>query len=106
MPAAYGGKIVSIDGKDITIAAGKKKSNKTTVIHTTATTSITVDVPAGKALADLQVGQKVSVTPSTGTATQIKATTKHKKRKPPKGGPQSHPIGSPVSPNPQQEGSL
>ena len=75
------GKITIINGKDITISKGKKNGGQTTLIHTTATTSITIDGVGGKAVTDLQVGEKVVVTPAGGTATQIIATTKHKKKK-------------------------
>jgi hypothetical protein len=75
------GKIVSIEGNAITISKGKKNGGQNTIIHTTATTSITIDGASGKAVTDLQVGERVTVTPYAGTATQIVATTKHKKKK-------------------------
>jgi hypothetical protein len=77
------GKIVSVSTDSITITSGKKKAGdqKTITVQTTATTSITIDGVGGKSIKDLQAGEHVRVTPSTGNATEIQATTKHHKKK-------------------------
>ena len=50
-------------------------------IKTDAKTTVTIDGVAGKAVKDLVVGEKVSINPVAGTATDITAKSKHKKAK-------------------------
>lgn len=77
------GKIVSVGADSITISTGKKKAGdqKNVTVQTTASTTITIDGVGGKSLKDLQAGEHVRITPSTGNATEIQATTKHHKKK-------------------------
>ena len=83
------GKIVSVTTNSITIqtrhkkgAAGGAAAVETVTVQTDASTLVTIDGVAGKSVRDLQAGERVRVTPSTGTATLIEATTKkhHKKK--------------------------
>ncbi len=75
--AAAKGKIKSIDGTKVTIT---DKKGTDSVIDTDASTKVKVD-GADATFADLKVGMTVtSVTPDTGTATEIDATTKAAKK--------------------------
>ena len=50
-------------------------------MHANAQTAITIHGVAGKAVADLAVGQKVSITHSGATATEITVAKKHHHKK-------------------------
>lgn len=73
------GKVVSVDGTIITIALHKT----TSTIQTDANTTFTLDdQPA--TLADVKKGEKVlSVTPSSGVATEVKLASAGKNKKKP-----------------------
>jgi hypothetical protein len=80
------GKIVSVTGNGkITIMTHGKKGTggQTMTITTDVNTTVEVDGMAGKAVRDLSSGQKVVIQGgTTGPATDIQATSKHKgKRK-------------------------
>jgi len=82
------GKVVSVSSDGIiTITHGGKKAGATKVeVKTDDKTAVTIDGTAGK-VSDLKPGEKVVVTPTTGTATEIKATkAKGKGAKAPKAG--------------------
>jgi hypothetical protein len=83
-PAGLKGDVVKVDGTNLVISAGKKNEKKEVTIATDANTTVTVAGKPGK-LADLKAGDKVLVTPETGTATKIEvAPPKAKKEKAPK----------------------
>lgn len=63
------GKVVKVDGVNVTVAVGKKE----VVVVTDDKTVVTVDGKDAK-VADLKADMKVVVTPATGTATKIVAT--------------------------------
>ena len=76
------GQISAIDGAKITITSGGKKNPKTVEITTDDKTTVSRDEKDAK-VADLKVGDYVMVSPLTGTATHIEAsTTKPEKKKP------------------------
>lgn len=69
------GKILSVSGATVTVSTGGKKAGaKEVSITTDDKTAITIDGTASK-VADLKPGEKVVVSPATGTATEIKATS-------------------------------
>jgi hypothetical protein len=57
----------------LTVKPGKKDAADVTVNYN-KDTKVSVDGTAGKAITDLAVGMKVSITPATGMAADIKAT--------------------------------
>jgi len=71
------GTVVSVDGTNVKISKKGKagEAAQDVVVETDANTVITVDGVAAK-LTDLQPGMSVKVTPSTGKATKIEATSK------------------------------
>jgi hypothetical protein len=78
---ALKGSVVKVDGTKLVISAGKKSDPKEVTVETDDKTVITVDGTAAK-LADLKPGQKVTISPDSGTATKIEATApKGKKAK-------------------------
>jgi hypothetical protein len=68
--AGLRGEVVKVDGTNLVISAGKKDAKKEVTVATDDKTVVTVAGNPGK-LADLKAGDKVSVTPETGTATKI-----------------------------------
>jgi hypothetical protein len=64
------GKVVKVDGTNLVINAGKKGEEKEVTVATDAKTVVTIEGKEGK-LADLHAGQRVMVTPDTGTAEKI-----------------------------------
>jgi hypothetical protein len=64
------GKVVKVDGKSVVVSTGKKNATKEVTVATDDKTVVTIEGKDAK-LADLQPGQKVVVTPDTGTATKI-----------------------------------
>jgi hypothetical protein len=70
------GKLVSVSDGTLTISHGGKKAGaKEVTVKTDASTKVTIDGVSGKAVSDLKPGEKVVVSPATGTATEIKATS-------------------------------
>jgi hypothetical protein len=68
--AGLRGEVVKVDGTNLVISAGKKDAKKEVTVATDDKTVVTVAGNPGK-LADLKAGDRVSVTPETGTATKI-----------------------------------
>ena len=68
--AGLRGKVVKVDGTNLVITAGKKGEEKEVTVATDAKTVVTIEGKEGK-LADLTAGQRVVVTPPTGTAEKI-----------------------------------
>lgn len=73
------GSVVKIDGTKLVISAGKKADPKEVTVETDDKTVITVGGTAAK-LADLKPGQKVTISPDSGTATKIEATAPKAKK--------------------------
>src|SRR4051812_7312548 len=73
------GSVVKVDGTKLVISAGKKSDPKEMTIETDDKTVITVDGTAAK-LADLKPGQKVTISPESGTATKIEAAAPKAKK--------------------------
>jgi hypothetical protein len=69
-PKSLAGTVVKVDGANVTV----KAADKEVVVATDENTAVTVDGKAAK-VADLKAGMAVTVTPETGTATKIVATT-------------------------------
>jgi hypothetical protein len=68
--AGLKGSVVKVDGSNLVISAGKKTEAKEVTVATDDKTVITIEGKPGK-LADLKPGQKVVITPETGTALTI-----------------------------------
>ena len=68
--AGLKGSVVKVDGSKLVISAGKKSDAKEVTVETDDKTVVTVEGQPAK-LADLKPGQKVVVTPETGTAQTI-----------------------------------
>jgi hypothetical protein len=68
--AGLRGSVVKVDGTKLVISTGKKAEAKEVTIETSDKTVIMVEGQAAK-LADLKPGQKVVITPETGTAEKI-----------------------------------
>jgi hypothetical protein len=68
--AGLRGSVVKVDGTKLVISTGKKAEAKEVTIETSDKTVITVEGQTAK-LADLKPGQKVVITPDTGTAEKI-----------------------------------
>jgi hypothetical protein len=64
------GKVVKVDGTNLVISSGKKGEEKEVTVATDAKTVVTIEGKEGK-LADLTAGQRVVITPPTGTAEKI-----------------------------------
>ena len=75
------GQITAIDGAKVTVSTGGKKNPMTVDVTTDANTVVTRDGKDAK-VADLKVGDYVTVTPDTGTATSITASTTKPEKKP------------------------
>ena len=74
-PATLKGKIVKIDGVNVTIKTGGHGTPaKEVVVVTDDKTVVTIDGTVSK-VADLKEKMRVVVTPATGTATKIEAKT-------------------------------
>jgi hypothetical protein len=76
---------VSADGASLTLTAGKKTSPMEVTVTTDVNTKVTLDGKEAK-LSDLKAGLYALVTPSTGTAKEIKASTEKPKKNAPAGG--------------------
>ena len=76
------GTVIKVDGTNLVINSAKKGEDKKEVtVATDAKTVVTIEGKEGK-LADLHEGQRVSITPDTGTAETISvAAPKPKKQK-------------------------
>jgi hypothetical protein len=70
--AGLKGSVVKVDGNNLVISAGKKTDAKEVTVATDDKTVVTIEGKPGK-LADLKPGQKVVITPETGTALTIDA---------------------------------
>jgi outer membrane lipoprotein-sorting protein len=75
------GKIVKVDGVNVTVKTGRGETAKEVVVATDDKTVVTVDEKAAT-VADLKEGMYVKVTPAEGTATEIKAMTKRPEKAP------------------------
>jgi hypothetical protein len=75
------GQISKIDGMTLTVTSGGKKNPKTTEVVMDDKTTVTRDGKDAKAT-ELVVGDYVMVTPASGTATSIKASSTKPERKP------------------------
>jgi hypothetical protein len=64
------GQVIKVDGTNLVIKSGKKGEEKEVTVATDAKTVVTIEGKEGK-LADLTAGQRVVVTPPTGTAEKI-----------------------------------
>ena len=70
------GQIVKVDGAGVTVKPTMSRdANAVVVVATDANTTVTIDKTVSK-VADLKADLYVTVTPRTGTATKIEATTK------------------------------
>jgi ABC-type enterochelin transport system substrate-binding protein len=69
-PKCLTGTVVKVDGANVTVKAAEKE----VVVATNDKTVVTIDGKEAK-VADLKAGMAVTVTPDTGTATKIVATT-------------------------------
>lgn len=78
---ALKGKISAVDGMKITVTSGGKKNPQTVDVTCDDKTTVTLDGKDAK-VADLKSGYYVSITPATGTATSITATTTKPEKKP------------------------
>lgn len=81
--AGLKGSIVKVDGNKLVISTGKKSEAKEVTVETDDKTVVTVEGQPAK-LADLKPGQRVVVSPETGTAQTIdvpKAKVKEPKAK-------------------------
>ncbi len=70
VPKSLEGTVVKVDGANVTVKAAEKE----VVVATDDKTVVTVDGEEAK-VADLKAGMAVTITPDTGTATKIVATT-------------------------------
>lgn len=68
--AGLKGSVVKVDGNNVVISAGKKNDVKEVTVTTDDKTVVTIEGKPAK-LADLKPGQKVVITPETGTAQTI-----------------------------------
>jgi hypothetical protein len=68
--AGVKGTVVKVDGSKLVISTGKKAEAKEVTVETNDKTVFMVDGQAAK-LADLKAGQKVVITPETGTAEKV-----------------------------------
>lgn len=69
------GQVTAIDGIKLTVSSGKKKKKAVTQdVTCDDKTTVTRDGQAAK-LADLKVGDYVTITPADGTPTSVTATT-------------------------------
>ena len=73
------GTVVKVEGNKLVVLAGKKADAKEVTVETDDKTVVMVEGQAAK-LADLKAGQRVTVTPDTGTAKRI-AVPKPKAKK-------------------------
>jgi len=76
-PKTLVGTVVKVDGANVTVKVADKEAvvpTKEVVVATDEKTAVTVDGKEAK-VADLKAGMAVTVTPDTGTATKIVATT-------------------------------
>ncbi|MCY2932004.1 MAG: hypothetical protein NTV86_21420 [Planctomycetota bacterium] len=73
-PATLKGRIVKVDGANVTVKTGHGDTAKEVVVVTDDKTVVTID-GAAKTVADLKEKMRVVVTPATGTATKIEAKT-------------------------------
>jgi hypothetical protein len=69
-PASLTGTVVKVDGANVTVKAAEKE----VVVVTDDKTAVTVDGKEAK-VADLKAGMTVEITPATGTAAKIVATS-------------------------------
>ncbi len=76
-PKCLAGTVVKVDGANVTV----KVADKEVVVVTDEKTAVTVDGKEAK-VADLKAGMAVTVTPDTGTAAKIVATTPKTSEKP------------------------
>ncbi len=82
-PPGRVGKIVKVEGTNVTIATRAKKGEKPTevVVATDENTTVRIDRKEAK-LADLKAGMFVFITPEEGTAKAIRARTGRPRRRP------------------------
>jgi len=68
--AGLKGSVVKVDGTNLVISAGKKNDAKEVTVATDDKTVVTIEGKPAK-VSDLKPGQKVLITPETGTAQTI-----------------------------------
>jgi hypothetical protein len=68
------GKVVKVDGTNVVVSTEVGGEKKEVTVATDDKTVVTVDGKDAK-LADLKADMDVTITPATGTATKIEATT-------------------------------
>jgi len=76
-PKCLAGTVVKVDGANVTVRVVDKEAvvaTREVVVATDKKTAVTVDGAEAK-VADLKAGMAVTVTPDTGTAAKIVATT-------------------------------
>jgi hypothetical protein len=78
--AGLKGTVVKVDGSKLVISSGKKAEAKEVTVETNDKTVITVEGQTAK-LADLKPGQKVVISPETGTAEKIDVPVVKAKKK-------------------------
>jgi UDP-N-acetylglucosamine transferase subunit ALG13 len=69
------GTLVKVDGKNMVVKVGRGDTAKEETIATDEKTTFVVDAESGK-LADLKADMRVVITPATGTAEKVNATSK------------------------------
>jgi ribosomal protein L21E len=74
-PNGIFGTIVKVDGKNVIVKTGRGDQAKEVTVATDDKTEFVVDAEAGK-LEDLKAEMRVFITPATGTATKVTATSK------------------------------
>jgi hypothetical protein len=73
-PSGVFGTIVKVDGKNIIVKTGRRDNAKEVTVATDEKTEFVVDAEKGK-LDDLKADMRVRITPETGTATKVVATS-------------------------------
>jgi hypothetical protein len=68
--AGLRGTVVKVDGNKLVISSGKKAEAKEVTVETDDKTVVTVEGATAK-LADLKPGQRVVISPDTGTAAKV-----------------------------------
>ena len=75
------GDVVKVDGNKLVISSGKKDAKAELTIATDDKTVVMIEGKEAK-LTDLKPGQKVTITPETGTATKIEVPAPKAKKDP------------------------
>jgi hypothetical protein len=77
--ASIKGDVVKVDGANVVISTGKKDAKKEVTVVTDANTVVTIEGKPAK-VADLKAGQKISISPETGTAAKIEVAAPKAKK--------------------------